>query len=619
MNEQNTSTYEELMAKARELDAQGRTEDAKRVAQIALERRPAQSQQRSYQEIEMPDGTILEFPRNMSDSDIERVIREQYYGNAQTPAQARQDGGDPEVDALIRELEGHSSGGDAMQAALAERERRKHMQAALVELAKRKLSERQQPQTERTLGHRLYDNIIGDPNDGVMSTGEKVGTFLNRAGESLTLGLVGDEASAAVENVIPGVSYTDRRDHYRTQQDEFQQQHPVASVTADLLPLAIPGAGIANTAVRTGNMARAIPQGAAVAGTQAGLLGFMEGENSFDERLSEGAESGLLGLVGGAAMTPVVRGAQRFADSRATKAAMKPILAATRSADDLQGEASGLYAAGRARGTILSPEDGRNLADDVRTALKDEGVMRSTGSLITRDPDAKRILDELDDLAEFGLDGSQVKPIREFFTAAASDTNPARARIGKIMLRKFDDAVARNAPEFAKGDKVYGRAKRLRELDQMVDVADTSDSANALRREFQKADRKQIRGQSRGMGEGDIEAMQRVARGTTGERVARKVASAAPNSISGAMFSGAPPVMTGVMAGSPALGAAVSGGMMGAGLIGRFLANRAQRGNVDAARAVISTGQSLPQVQSRHHDMIAGGLLGLIGRGAGSY
>ncbi|MEO0894208.1 MAG: hypothetical protein AAFY35_16525 [Pseudomonadota bacterium] len=589
------------------------------------------NQNTGIQEVQMPDGTIREFPRNMADSDIERVIREQYYGNAQTPAKAQREGGDPEVDALIRELEGHSSGGDAMQAALAERERRKHMQAAHVELAKRKLAEkRQQPQTERTLGHRIYDNIIGDPNDGVMSTGEKVGTFLNRAGESLTLGLVGDEASAWYDANVPnglkplplrfgGGSYEERRDHYREQQDQLQQENPVASVAADLLPIVIPGAGIANTAVRTGNMARAIPQGAAVAGTQAGLLGFMEGENSFDERLSEGAESGLLGLLGGAALTPVIRGAQRLADSRATKAAMKPILAATRSVDDLQNEASGLYAAGRARGTILSPEDGRNLANDVRTALKDEGVMRSTGSLITRDPDAKRILDELDDLAEFGLDGSQVKPIREFFTAAASDTNPARARIGKIMLRKFDDAVARNAPEFAEGDKIYGRAKRLRELDQMVDLADTSDSANALRREFQKADRKQIRGQSRGMSEGDIEAMQRVARGTPFERSARKVGSLAPSSLSGAMFNGAPPIVAAAMAGNPALGMAVAGGMMGTGLLGRLAAKSAQRGNLDAARAAISTGQRLPQVQSRHHDSIAGGLLGLIGRGAGSY
>src|SRR5690606_447481 len=40
---------------------------------------------------------------------------------------------------------------------------------------------------ERGFGAALYDNIIGNPDDGVQSYGEQLGTWLNRAGESMTL------------------------------------------------------------------------------------------------------------------------------------------------------------------------------------------------------------------------------------------------------------------------------------------------------------------------------------------------------------------------------------------------------------------------------------------------
>jgi len=43
---------------------------------------------------------------------------------------------------------------------------------------------------------RVKDNVVG-VDDGIMSPGEKLGTLLNMGGESLTLGIVGDEAAAA--------------------------------------------------------------------------------------------------------------------------------------------------------------------------------------------------------------------------------------------------------------------------------------------------------------------------------------------------------------------------------------------------------------------------------------
>ena len=58
-------------------------------------------------------------------------------------------------------------------------------------------------QPKRGIGAALYDNLIGS-DDGVNSVGEKIGTLLGMGGESMTLGLVGDEASAAASGMLPG-------------------------------------------------------------------------------------------------------------------------------------------------------------------------------------------------------------------------------------------------------------------------------------------------------------------------------------------------------------------------------------------------------------------------------
>ena len=47
----------------------------------------------------------------------------------------------------------------------------------------------------------IADNVVGLDN-GVMSPGEKLGTALNAGGESMTLGIVGDEAAAAFDAAI---------------------------------------------------------------------------------------------------------------------------------------------------------------------------------------------------------------------------------------------------------------------------------------------------------------------------------------------------------------------------------------------------------------------------------
>lgn len=452
-------------------------------------------------------------------------------------------------------------------------------------------------QGDKSLGIRLWENIVGDDDPTTQNTGEKIGSFLNKAGESLTFGLIGDEASAAAESLLPGVEYETRRDHYRDQERQFTEEHPVAALGAELAPLAIPGVGAMGAAAKGVGLGRAALKGAAVAGTQGATYGFMEGEGGTDQRLRDAGSSGLLSAGLGGAMVPLTRGIGQRLDKNATRKAIRDMVRKAPSADDLKAQAGASYTAGAAKGQVMSADDGARLVDDVTSTLKREGVMRGDGSLITRDPDARHVLDELQDLARYGLDGNQVKPVRETFKAAANDANPARARIGKILLGKYDDAVNRRAPDFREGDRLYSRAKKVEAVDQMTDIADTSDTANALRREFQKADRRQIKGKFGGLTEDEVSGLQRVARGSRLENAARTAGRSAPTSIGSALFTGGIPFSGAALAGSPGLGALAGATALGAGVVGRAVSDRMQRRNAEVIKALMATGGKMPSAE----------------------
>jgi hypothetical protein len=155
---------------------------------------------------------------------------------------------------------------------------------------------------ERTIGQRLWENIVGDDDPTTQNFGEKVGTLLNMGGEAMTFGLVGDEASAAVESLVPGVKYEDRRDHYRQQQRIMEQEHPFLSLAAQVggamaLPFGVVGAG--------GNALRALGRGVGIGIGAGGTWGFMEGEGGLSDRAKSAGGGAIGGAIGGALAVPI--------------------------------------------------------------------------------------------------------------------------------------------------------------------------------------------------------------------------------------------------------------------------------------------------------------------------
>jgi len=587
MTEQATPqpTYEQLMSKSRELYAKGDMERARRLAEIALKRRSGGDKQ--VFEVQGQDDRIHA---------VEADSMEQ-------AAQSLSGIGSENVELLkAKGRQAYERGDVAMAKAYAELVRRQKSDqpdtqgTSQLDLARQRIEDAHK---EKSFGQTLKENLVGDGDPNSHNFGEKVGQFLNKAGESLTFGLIGDEADAAARSVLSGRSYQQELADARQRQEVFERDNPGLSLAADLAPIAIPGAGIVKGAAKGASLGRQAMKGAGVAAAQGGLYGFMEGEGQ-QERLQHGKDAALLSAGMGGLAAPIANKAQNIAERLSVRPQVREMVRGAPSADDLSARAKLMYQRGQSRGHVLSAEQSTALASDVRQTLIREGVMRPDGSLITRDPDVKRILDELADLEQFGLTGNQVKPVREIFSAAAKDRNPTRARIGRIIRDKYDDAVAKIAPEFSHGDQLYARAKRAQAVDQIIDTADNSETANAMRREFQKVDRRNIKGENTPLGrmsDDEVAAMQRVARGTGGERMARKIGTAAPTSVGDLMFKGAPPVMAGGLAGDPLLGAVVSGAAMGAGAIGKAVSNRAQAKHADIVKALIATGGVMPQAQ----------------------
>ena len=155
-----------------------------------------------------------------------------------------------------------------------------------------------QPQQERGFLHALGDNIIGY-DDGVTSPGEWLGSWLNRGGESMTLGLAGDELNAATYGMLPGRSYEGELERFRQNEENLGGLGRFsADIAGGVIP-ALAGVGVASSAP---TLMGAVGRGAALGAGAGATQGFMEGEGGLPNRLASGTVGGVLGGSMGAAI-----------------------------------------------------------------------------------------------------------------------------------------------------------------------------------------------------------------------------------------------------------------------------------------------------------------------------
>lgn len=455
---------------------------------------------------------------------------------------------------------------------------------------------------------RRRDNILGDDDPTTQNFGEKVGTLINKAGENITAGIIGEEASAAVESILPGVTYEGRRDHYRQQEDLIDETNPALALTADiggalLMPFgAVKGATTSVKALKSGGI------GAGVAGT----YGFTEGEGGILPRLQDAGLSVPLGFAGGYAAPHiakiggrVVDGVKhRVAQNRAGKVAIR----GAPTTEELAQQGRAAYDAVDDLGVQIRPEAFSRATDNIRGNLRantgfDE--LPGPGSLTPKSARAMQIMDDASDVmannpSNPALPFKSVDQMRRQAGAAAGNvTEKSDQKAGMEIIKGLDDFIENLSPDDAIAGDVKalpGAIKKARETWQIMSKSQKIDDAmeaaenyrwgfsNGIRWQFKKIlNSDKLR---RGFNAAEIKAMQKVVKGTLPQKVLDLMGSGLTQ-IGG--------IAGGVVTGNPVAGLALTGASMAS----RAGANALARKNTEAARALIASGKAgiLPPLQ----------------------
>lgn len=503
------ATYEELIAKAKELAAAGKTEEAKRVAAIAVQRR---------------DGTPAEQPKS--------------------------------------------------------------------------------------IGQNVKEFFLGDNDPTTQNAGEKIGTFVNKGIESMTFGLVGDEANAAFAGAIPGgMNYDERLAYDRQQEAMMEQSNPGAMLGAEIAGgvagALLPGGAIGTLGKGAGTMARIGASAGAGAGMGA-TYGFAEGEGGVANRASDGMTGGLIGLGAGVIAPAIGAGVQKLADNRAANAAIREAVKSAPTTADLRAQGRAAYNAIEGAGITIKPDRVQNLKTDIVNALTSEGAAYTGADRVL--PGSSALLGAV---PEVGTKSNTV-PFNELdmfrryannAVAKAAVADPNDARVASGVVERLDDFVMGLKPDdvdsgdvavlqelLPKARNLWSRMSRSDLIDSAIDAGSNnyqSGAASGIKNQFRRIlnNPKLIRGFS----EAEKKMIQRVVNGTLPEQLIAYLGSGlgmvAQTVAGGAIGSAGGPL--GILLGSAA------GAGVGAGA--RKITEGIVSKNAEVARALVASGR-VPQL-----------------------
>lgn len=253
------------------------------------------------------------------------------------------------------------------------------------------------PQREIGLLERAADNIFGLDN-GYESAGEVAASALNKAGESLTLGVVGDEVAGKFDEMIGRREAGTGVEFYRQQERDLKANHPVISTVAEIAPAFIPGAGMTTLAAKGASLFGRAATGAAMGATSAGVYGGMEGEDG--SRAKSALNSALIGGVFGAAAPRAIEalsGIPRALFSMVKRAETRPTVQL------LQATKNAAYRAVDESGETFGADEMAGLAKTVREVFEDgnyveevDNASRAALSILDRRAGQPTTLSQLD-------------------------------------------------------------------------------------------------------------------------------------------------------------------------------------------------------------------------------
>lgn len=468
----------------------------------------------------------------------------------------------------------------------------------------------------KTTGQSIKEFFLGDDDPTTQNAGEKIGSFLNKAGEAMTFGLVGDEASAAVESLAPGVNYDDRLNHYRQQERNLERDHPLASLGAEIgggiAGLALPGASI-GTLARSAPMAAKIAASGAAGGGMGGLYGFMEGEGTQGrmEDAIQGAKIG--GAVGGA--VPVVGAAiQRVLDNRAGKRAIIDAARGAPTTEDLLAKGRELYRRVDDANVQIKPEAFSSTREKIIDALRAKtgfDELPGPGSLT---PNSARTMQIMGDASErMAQEPTAALPFRaldqmrrQAGAAAGNVANKTDQSAGMEIIGGLDDFVRNMRPDdVVSGDieavqrllpearKTWSNMTRSQIIDDAIEAGNSaylSGGASGIRNQFRSLLKNK---KTKGMfSDAERVAMARVVNGTLPEQMLHLAGG------------GLGRLMQVGVGGFGGLGGAAVGAATGA--LARKASDAVANKNAEIVRALIANGgmKSLPKASDTTRKII---------------
>lgn len=483
-----------------------------------------------------------------------------------------------------------------------------------------------QPEPAQSGFDRFKSNWLPDDNPDSHNRGEKLAAMINKAGEAMTVGLIGDEADARVKSWLGGGTYEEELAKNRKQEEVLSRDHPGAAIGSEIaggvLGAFAPGGQIGTLSRGAGFGAKV----AASAGAGAGMgatYGFMEGEGR-DDRLSEGLTGGLLGGLTGAAAPVVGAGVQKVADdvvqSSFLRSLTRPAMAGAPSTADLKATGRALYKEVDDAGVQIKPEAFSRLTGEITDYLRANGLdeLPGPGSLTPKSARVVEIARQMDGQLRASADAGQnpgllfssLDQLRRHASTAAMNMAPDGATdraLGAMtieVLDQFVDGLGDRADGILTGDfaalktalpkarETWKRMSKSQLLDDAIEQSETylSGQASGLRNQFARI----LRNKKLAKKFTDVEkaAMKRVAQGSLPETLVHYMGSGL--GMMGTMGGGAAAGLAGGPVGALLGGAAGTAAASGARKASGAIAMR----NANAARALVANGggQALPAV-----------------------
>lgn len=386
-----------------------------------------------------------------------------------------------------------------------------------------------------------------------------------------------------------------------------REQNPIASSVGEIAGGLATGGTLASNGVTLAGrslpqisiMGKALPTvgRTTLAATEGAIYGGLTGagEAQQGERLQGATYGAALGAATGAA-------ASKVGDALATRAARKAVQQATPSVDDLAAASNALYTQADQAGVALKPQTTDKLVQNMKLAagpLNDKLRPRTAGIVqdienLRGQPISLKQFDELRQeigLAMKGADAQDVRTLQRMKTIVdgLADRASAADVTGNVdgfkMLKE-----ARN---------IWAKKSKTETIEDLFDLADVksarysqSGMQNAIRDKAGQLYTRVVKGQEKGFTKEEIELIRKLSKSEMTPAVVNWISKFAPRGVVSAGLGGSAGATLGGVVGGPAgalLGSAVPGAI---GFGAASLADRAAVQGVNALRSAAATGQA---------------------------